>query len=81
MDKNKIKEYFKGLTFDEESHKYFVNNKKLSISVSGVINKYVDKQDFSTIASRLDKKFGFEEGTHKRLWNYKAQGLYVWWYC
>ena len=68
----RIKEYFKDLSFDEDTHKYFVKGNQLATSVSGVIKKYVDEQDFDVIASRLDAKFNFEEGTHKRLWKYKA---------
>jgi len=69
---NKIKEFFKELSFDEPTHKYFVKGNQLPTSVSGVIKKYVEEEDFGIIASRLDRKFNLEDGTHTKLWKYKG---------
>ena len=40
---NKFKDFFSGLTFIEETHKYFIDGEPVKISVSGKYGKYGEK--------------------------------------
>lgn len=55
---NKVKPYFYGLTFKEKSHEYFINDKKIPVSVSGLVKGFVPVQDWDAIANRVAKKEG-----------------------
>lgn len=68
-----LKETFKDLTFDEATHKYFVNGEPLSTSVSGVIKQFVEKTDFKLIASNIDIRDGLPKGTTSKIWNYNSR--------
>lgn len=68
----KIKEFFSTLTFEEESHLYYVGKKKLKLSVSGVIKKLVAPVDFDQISKAIDFKQGLPLGTTKTFWKNKS---------
>lgn len=48
----KIKQYFSVVTFVEEGHKYYYQNES-PLSVSKLIEHYIDKPDFDLIAQRI----------------------------
>lgn len=47
--------FFQDLTFDEVSHRYFVNGKPLRISVSGILDFFGNKFDAPTVARFVAK--------------------------
>ena len=53
--KQKILEYFKDLTFNEEEHIYFVKGEKIKISVSGLIKRFEKEVDFVKKAKEKDE--------------------------
>jgi ATP-dependent exoDNAse (exonuclease V) beta subunit len=53
---NYIIDYFKGLAFIEDTHKYSINAKSISISVSGLIKKYVKEFDANYVSKQLSIK-------------------------
>ena len=62
MEKVKIQilEYFKGLEFEENLHKYTFNSKSINISVSGLIKNYYKPFDSYSISLKIanrDKRF------------------------
>jgi len=67
---NKIKEYFKDLKFQAESHTYEVKGKPLT-SVSKTINKFVEKVDFDKIAGFIAKKRGISKAEVLAEWDAK----------
>lgn len=69
----KIKETFKDLRFEEEPHLYYVGDKKLKLSVSGVIKKLVNEADFESIAKHKDVVNDLPQGTTAKLWNLKKE--------
>lgn len=64
----KIKDFFKELTFKEEIHKYFISGKPVKYSVSGIIKKFVEFTDFTNIALAIDKRDGLPFGTTQKAW-------------
>lgn len=52
----KVKLYFKGLTFDAIEHKYYVNNIPIAKSVSKIIDEFGEKKDWNQIALRFALK-------------------------
>lgn len=67
-----IKETFKGLTFEEESHKYTINGRPLLYSVSDIVHSYEAPTNFYAISYRKDEQLGLPRGSHKQLWAYNA---------
>lgn len=53
--KNKVLSYFSGLTFKEDSHTYYYNNKQLP-SVSALVHNYVEEVDWIAIAKKIAKR-------------------------
>tara|TARA_R110000796_G_scaffold232428_1_gene350667 strand:- start:5487 stop:6233 length:747 start_codon:yes stop_codon:yes gene_type:complete len=68
-----IESFFSSVSFVEKSHTYYVENKKLSTSVSGVVKSFVEEVDFVNIAKSIDKRDSLKEGVTKRLWDLKAE--------
>ena len=60
-----IESFFSSVSFVEKSHTYYVENKKLSTSVSGVVKNFVEEVDFVSIAKNIDKRDGLKEGITK----------------
>lgn len=59
QDKIKIiNDYFKGLEFEEETHKYLFNSKPIKVSVSGVISNYYEKFDSEFFAQKVADRDG-----------------------
>lgn len=73
IDKDKVKNFFNDLKFDEESHTYYVNGIPLESSVSGVIKKYVEQVDFTAIAESKDIQMNLPKGSTSRLWKLKSE--------
>ena len=59
--KIKILDNFKGLEFVEEEHKYFYNSKPISISVSGLIKKFVKEFDAYKISGIIAQRDGLDQ--------------------
>ncbi len=55
---NKIKGFFKALTFNEDAHQYFVNGEKIRSSVSKVIKNFVVPFDSENVSYAIAKKRG-----------------------
>jgi hypothetical protein len=47
---------FDNITFNEEEHRYFSNNKQVGLSVTGLIHQYSQEFDEETIAERVANK-------------------------
>lgn len=67
-----IKNFFDSLSFDEESHTYSLEGRKLKTSVSGLVKKFVKRVDFFNIAKRIDDSKRLPKGTMKRIWKLNA---------
>lgn len=52
----KFNSFFKGLRFIEKSHEYFIDNKKTSISVSGLVKSLIEEPDWDNIAKAIAKR-------------------------
>ena len=59
--KIKILDNFKGLEFVEEEHKYFYNSKPISISVSGLIKKFVKEFNAYKISGIIAERDGLNQ--------------------
>lgn len=70
---HQLKNFFEGLSFNEDSHSYYVANRKLSTSVSGIVNRFGKHTDFEQIASDKEQRLGVPPGSLQRLWDYKAE--------
>jgi len=64
-----ILEYFKGLEFKEDNHKYFFKSKPIKISVSGLIKKYVEEFDSYTISLRIAERDGLNQKDILKEWD------------
>lgn len=53
---NKVQPFFRGLSFIPQSHEYFVEDKKVPISVSGVVKGFVPFTDWDKIATAIAKR-------------------------
>lgn len=67
-----LKNYFKDLAFEETAHKYLVNGEPLKISVSGLIDQYKHKVDWSSIIKAIAKRDGISEADVSNDWKKKA---------
>jgi len=54
--KIQILNYFKGLEFEEDAHKYLFNSKPIKISVSGLIKNYYEPFDSYSISLAIAKR-------------------------
>lgn len=68
-----ILDFFKGITMDEETHTYYLNDFSLEGSVSTRTKKYVEKVNFYEISLNIDRKLGLPEGTTSQRWKYKSE--------
>lgn len=59
--KLEIKEFFSDLTFEEESHKYFINFEPLKYSVSGLVHRFENPFDSDRVAGFVAKSRGLEK--------------------
>lgn len=66
---NQILFFFKDLSFEEETHRYYVKGKPLKESVSKVIKKLCKKTDFKSIAQAIDKRDNLPPGTTGQFWS------------
>lgn len=64
--------YFRGLTFKENTHEYFVNGQKIAKSVSGLIKELEEHVDWDAKAKAKDIRLGMPIGTHKAMWKKKT---------
>lgn len=55
--KHKVSNFFSGLKFEEQNHKYTYQGKQLP-SVSGLIHRYIEEVDWVAIATRIAKRDG-----------------------
>lgn len=67
-----ILKFFEELSFEEDSHSYFLNGLKLKTSVSKRCKNFQEKTDFYSIAKNIDIKKGLPLGTTNRFWKLKA---------
>ena len=70
--KKDINQFFKGLTFNDAAHKYYVDGKPLDISVSGKIKKF--KPVFNSVqkAKEMEEKYGTPYQSYLNEWKEKA---------
>ena len=73
MEKYDILKFFEDLKFDELNHKYSVEGKEISKSVSAICSDYGKKADFDFIAGLKDRKLNVPKGTHKQLWEHERK--------
>lgn len=67
-----IQNFFSKLTFNEELHKYYVDGNPLSISVSGLIEKFKHPTDWETIKINKALREGKTPEYFTKLWKEKA---------
>lgn len=63
MEKLKIQilNYFKGLEFKEDTHKYSFDSKPIKISVSGLIKNFYEEFDSYTVSLRIAERDGLNQ--------------------
>lgn len=66
--KIQIKDYFKGLEFKENTHKYSFNSKPIKISVSGLIKKFYEEFDSYNISLRIAERDGLQQKDILKEW-------------
>lgn len=72
--RNKILEFFNGINLDEKTHTYTISgDKKLSISVSGLIKPYKHPTDYEALKKDLAIKRGVTEESIQDSWNEAAE--------
>jgi ATP-dependent exoDNAse (exonuclease V) beta subunit len=69
---SQIKNCFSSLKFNEELHKYYVNDEPLKESVSSKIKQFVEYVDFKAIANKKDEEQGLDKNTTSDNWKTKA---------
>lgn len=71
MEKMKIDilECFKGLEFEEESHKYFFNSKPIKISVSGLIKNFYEPFDSYEVSLKVAQRTGVDQKELLKEWD------------
>lgn len=67
----RARKYFFGLSFKEDTHEYFVDNRKVPTSVSGVVKSFVIPTDFAAIAKAIDRRDNLPPGTTAAIWQKK----------
>jgi len=68
MELNKIKSFFKALSFNEAKHIYHVGDHRVKVSVSKLLKIFVPKTNFDDIATAIDKRDELPPGTTAKLW-------------
>ena len=63
-----IKDFFKDLSFDEQGHKYFVKDKPIEYSVSGLIKKFHLPFDKYKISLAKSIELGIEQHELLKEW-------------
>lgn len=63
-----ILDYFKGLEFKENTHKYSFNSKPIKISVSGLIKNFYEEFDSHTISLRIAERDGLQQKDILKEW-------------
>lgn len=71
--KERINNYFKGLEFEEETHKYSFNSKPIKVSVSGVIANYYEKFNSEFFAQKVADRDGKTKEEVLQEWKDKAK--------
>lgn len=71
--KAKIKDYFSKISFEEKEHKYSVEGKELSMSVSGLIRKYKFPVDWDIVLHRTAEAKGKSKKEVKAEWDKAAE--------
>lgn len=71
--KIQILDYFKGLEFKEEEHKYLFESKPIKISVSGLIKNYYEPFDTYNISLRIAKRDGITQEEVIKGWDDEGQ--------
>lgn len=69
--KKEILDTFKDLSFREDTHQYFLGDRNLKYSVSGIIKKYSNPFNTDQIAPFSAKKAGVTVKEIKRRWDYE----------
>lgn len=71
MEKLKIQilNTFKGLDFEEDTHKYLFNSKPLKISVSGLIKNFYEKFDSYSISLKIAQRDGLQQENVLKEWD------------
>jgi len=67
--KIQILEYFKGLEFYEDEHKYMYHSKPIKISVSGLIKHFYEPFDSYNISLRIAKRDGISQEEVLKGWD------------
>ena len=66
--KMQILDYFKGLEFKENTHKYSFNSKPIRISVSGLIKDYYKEFDSYSVSLRIAERDGLNQEDILKQW-------------
>jgi hypothetical protein len=69
--RKRISACFPNIKLNELTHKYYIADMEVKISVSGIVKKFVRKVDFGAIAKRKDAKEGLPPGTYQKQWDLK----------
>ena len=75
-DTDKVKyitDFFKELVFKESTHEYFLNSNSVSISVSGIVHKFVIPFDIEGKSYSTAKKMCLSQEEIKEQWKKKAE--------
>ena len=75
-DTDKVKyitDFFKELAFKESTHEYFLNSNSISISVSGIVHKFVIPFDIEGKSCSTAKKMCLSQEEVKEQWKKKAE--------
>ncbi len=67
--KIQILNYFKGLEFEEDAHKYHFNSKPIKISVSGLIKDYYEPFDSYSISLAIAKRDNVSQESILKGWD------------
>lgn len=67
----KVNSFFEGLTFVDKTHEYFINGKKIPISVSGLVKKFIKEVDWDSIAVSIAKREGVTKEVILKRWKDK----------
>lgn len=67
-----VKDFFSKVRFEEKRHLYFVEEKQLEISVSGIVKRFVEEVDFDSISYSIDERDNLPLGTTKKFWSLKS---------
>lgn len=68
IQKDRILDFFKDLSFDERNHLYKVNNTKINSSVSKIIKNFVDPFDSYKVSLRVSKNTNVSQKELLKKW-------------